>query len=143
MDNENFRLDQMFLSSLVGDIVRGMCYLHESIFRFHGNLKASNCLIDGRWVLKIADFGLRDFGDKKDDVQLYLNQVIYFVRNIKQNMKTYISIYRTRLYVLIICIVLRSVYEILRIFLRNVMSTHLQSFCTRCTVGRDHLETAT
>ena len=77
MDNEDFRLDQMFLSSLVGDIVRGMCYLHESVFRFHGSLKASNCLVDGRWVLKIADFGLRDFGDKKDDVQIYLNQVIF------------------------------------------------------------------
>ena len=44
----------MFLASLVGDTVRGMCYLHESVIRYHGNLRSTNCLIDSRWVLKIA-----------------------------------------------------------------------------------------
>ena len=66
LDNENFRLDQMFLASLVGDIVRGMCYLHESVFKNHGNLKTSNCLIDSRWVLKISDFGLKHFKDHEE-----------------------------------------------------------------------------
>ena len=75
MDNEDFRLDQMFLASLVGDIIRGMCFLHESVFSFHGRLKSSNCLIDSRWVLKVADFGLRDFRDKPEDIEDILNQV--------------------------------------------------------------------
>lgn len=36
-----------------------MCYLHSSEIRSHGGLKSSNCVVDSRFVLKIADFGLR------------------------------------------------------------------------------------
>jgi serine/threonine protein kinase len=42
-----------------------MTYLHDSPVRVHGNLKSSNCLVDSRWVVKLADFGLLDF--KKED----------------------------------------------------------------------------
>ena len=48
----------MFISSLVADIVRGMVFIHDSPMKFHANLKTSNCLVDSRWVLKLADFGL-------------------------------------------------------------------------------------
>ena len=34
-----------------------MLYLHDSVIGSHGNLKPSNCLIDGRFVVKITDFG--------------------------------------------------------------------------------------
>lgn len=64
LENDDVKLDNMFLASLVGDIVRGMIYLHDSPIKFHGKLKSSNCLVDSRWVLKLSDFGLREF--KKD-----------------------------------------------------------------------------
>lgn len=41
-------------------ILQGMCYLHSSELRSHGCLKSSNCVVDSRFVLKIADFGMRN-----------------------------------------------------------------------------------
>uniref|UniRef100_A0ABD2W0F8 Guanylate cyclase n=1 Tax=Trichogramma kaykai TaxID=54128 RepID=A0ABD2W0F8_9HYME len=67
LENEDIKLDNMFMASLVGDIVRGMIYLHESVVKFHGSLSTSNCLVDSRWVVKLADFGLREF---KRDAEL-------------------------------------------------------------------------
>ncbi|CAM6054801.1 unnamed protein product [Sphagnum tenellum] len=58
LDNEDVKLDRMFIASLVGDVIRGMTFIHDSALRFHANLKSTNCLVDSRWVLKISDFGL-------------------------------------------------------------------------------------
>lgn len=61
LNNEEIKLDNMFIASLVFDIIRGMIYLHDSPIGFHGNLKITNCLVDSRWVLKLTDFGPKIF----------------------------------------------------------------------------------
>lgn len=49
---------------------QGMIYLHESPIRFHGSLHTANCLVDSRWVVKLSDFGLREFKRGADDPSL-------------------------------------------------------------------------
>ncbi|XP_031842737.1 atrial natriuretic peptide receptor 1 [Nomia melanderi] len=58
--DERIKLDRVFQVSLIHDIVRGMSYLHASEVRSHGNLNSYNCVVDSRFVLKIADFGLHE-----------------------------------------------------------------------------------
>lgn len=61
LKNDDLKLDEMFISSLIFDILRGMIFLHDSEIVAHGNLRTSNCLIDSRWCCKICDFGLNKF----------------------------------------------------------------------------------
>ncbi|KAG6447093.1 hypothetical protein O3G_MSEX004757 [Manduca sexta] len=56
--DRDLHLDDMFVASLVADLLRGLIYLHDSTLVSHGNLTSSNCLVDSRWVLQIADYGL-------------------------------------------------------------------------------------
>nr|XP_046246233.1 retinal guanylyl cyclase 2 isoform X2 [Scatophagus argus] len=57
--NEDVKLDWMFKSSLVLDLIKGMKYLHHRDFP-HGRLKSRNCVVDGRFVLKITDYGFNE-----------------------------------------------------------------------------------
>ncbi|XP_061537239.1 retinal guanylyl cyclase 2 isoform X2 [Phycodurus eques] len=57
--NKDVKLDWMFKSSLVLDLIKGMKYLHHRDFP-HGRLKSRNCVVDGRFVLKITDYGFND-----------------------------------------------------------------------------------
>ncbi|XP_018313429.1 atrial natriuretic peptide receptor 1 isoform X1 [Mycetomoellerius zeteki] len=66
LENEQIKLDRVFRGSLIHDIVRGMAYLHASEVKSHGNLKSSNCVVDSRFVLKIADFGLHELRRSAD-----------------------------------------------------------------------------
>ena len=52
-----------------------MIYLHDSPLVYHGKLRPSNCLVDSRWVVQIADFGLHQFCAL--DSQVYLNEEYY------------------------------------------------------------------
>ncbi|XP_072549606.1 retinal guanylyl cyclase 1 [Salminus brasiliensis] len=59
LNNEDMRLDWMFKSSLLMDLIRGMKYLHHRAI-IHGRLKSRNCVVDGRFVLKVTDYGLNE-----------------------------------------------------------------------------------
>ncbi|XP_052866274.1 atrial natriuretic peptide receptor 1 [Anopheles cruzii] len=79
LENEAIQLDWNFRMSLIHDVVKGMAYLHNSDVGVHGKLRSCNCLIDGRFVLKISDFGLRTLTTPSEYVrdQNYYNK-LYF-----------------------------------------------------------------
>ncbi|XP_027703889.1 retinal guanylyl cyclase 2 [Vombatus ursinus] len=56
LKNEALRLDWTFKSSLLMDLIKGIRYLHHRGFP-HGSLKSRNCVVDGRFVLKVTDHG--------------------------------------------------------------------------------------
>ncbi|KAK5893155.1 hypothetical protein CgunFtcFv8_006053 [Champsocephalus gunnari] len=57
--NEDVKLDWMFKSSLLLDLIKGMKYLHHRGVS-HSRLKSRNCVVDGRFVLKVTDYGYRE-----------------------------------------------------------------------------------
>ncbi|XP_035292550.1 guanylate cyclase 2G-like isoform X1, partial [Cricetulus griseus] len=59
--NSDHEMDWIFKLSFAYDIVNGMLFLHGSPLRSHGNLKPSNCLVDGRMQVKLSGFGLWEF----------------------------------------------------------------------------------
>ncbi|XP_014790175.1 guanylate cyclase 32E [Octopus bimaculoides] len=83
LHNKDIRLDNMFISSLVADLIKGMLYIHDSDIICHGNLKPSNCLVDARWVLQITDFGVNTLGEAEEcclesmEDEKYYNRLLY------------------------------------------------------------------
>nr|CDS25278.2 retinal guanylyl cyclase 2 [Hymenolepis microstoma] len=59
--NQRINMDHIFKFSLIADLVQGMEYLHSSSIKVHGCLKATNCVISARWILKITGFGIPMF----------------------------------------------------------------------------------
>ncbi|KAG8430079.1 hypothetical protein GDO86_018514 [Hymenochirus boettgeri] len=57
IQNQDMKLDWMFKSSLLLDLIKGLKFLHHREVT-HGRLKSRNCIVDGRFVLKVTDYGM-------------------------------------------------------------------------------------
>ena len=56
--NDDIKLPWDFRDSIMKDVTRGLKFLHASSIGSHGRLKSSNCVVDGRWTVKLSDYGL-------------------------------------------------------------------------------------
>ncbi|XP_696628.5 guanylyl cyclase C isoform X1 [Danio rerio] len=61
-------MDWQFKISVMYDIAKGMSYLHTSNIAVHGRLKSTNCVVDNRMVVKIADFGFNTIVSPSEDL---------------------------------------------------------------------------
>ena len=84
LNNEDIQLDWVFKYTFLWELLNGMCVIHDSPIKYHGNLTSRNCLITHRWVLQVSDFGLREFkkirGNKKaqvDDEQVRYEALLW------------------------------------------------------------------
>ncbi|XP_067852788.1 retinal guanylyl cyclase 2-like [Heptranchias perlo] len=75
--NEDVKLDWMFKSSLLLDLIKGMRYLHHREY-VHGNLKSRNCVVDGRFVLKVTDYGYTEVAEAQNIPLVELPAKEYF-----------------------------------------------------------------
>ncbi|XP_041093284.1 retinal guanylyl cyclase 2-like [Polyodon spathula] len=89
--NSDMKLDWMFKSSLLLDLIKGMKYLHNREL-IHGRLKSRNCVVDGRFVLKVTDYGYNEIlqaqkvpqAEKKPQDQLWTAPELLRDSNLEQ-----------------------------------------------------------
>lgn len=60
LQNDEITIDWPFRYCIMADIIEAMAYLHSTPVSCHGHLKSTNCVIDGRFVVKVTDFGLHE-----------------------------------------------------------------------------------
>ncbi|GFR93323.1 guanylate cyclase [Elysia marginata] len=80
LENDDIKLDHMFVASLIKDLLQGMLYIHNSDLVFHGNLKSSNCVVNSRWALQVTDHGLLDTRNssyRKEDHHAYYRNLLW------------------------------------------------------------------
>ncbi|RUS90116.1 hypothetical protein EGW08_002158 [Elysia chlorotica] len=80
LENDDIKLDHMFIASLIKDLLQGMLYIHNSDLVFHGNLKSSNCVVNSRWTLQVTDHGLLDTRNssyRKEDHYAYYRNLLW------------------------------------------------------------------
>ncbi|GAV07768.1 hypothetical protein RvY_17572-2 [Ramazzottius varieornatus] len=58
LSNHTFTLDWVVKASFIRDLVHGMAYLHSTSLQSHGNLTSHNCLVNGKFTLKVSEYGL-------------------------------------------------------------------------------------
>lgn len=58
-----------------------MSYLHASNIAVHGRLKSTNCVVDNRMVVKIADFGFNTILSPSKGERVVIIIIIILTKN--------------------------------------------------------------
>lgn len=54
--NDAHQFKRLILAPLISDLLDGLEYLHKSDIKFHGELRATTCMLSADWVLKLSGF---------------------------------------------------------------------------------------
>ncbi|XP_061165072.1 atrial natriuretic peptide receptor 1-like [Saccostrea echinata] len=85
LQDDGFKINKDLQASLICDILKGCCYLHNSPIGVHGNLNSHQCLIDRRFVLKLDGFGLPTIRSKTLGTDK--RELLYFAPELLRNMR--------------------------------------------------------
>ncbi|GAU96842.1 hypothetical protein RvY_08220 [Ramazzottius varieornatus] len=58
MASDKVKFDMALKNSVIRDLTNGLMYLHDSLVGHHGDVNCGNCLLDNRFVLKLAYYRL-------------------------------------------------------------------------------------
>ena len=67
-------------------VFQAMEYIHTSNIRYHGSLHSQNCVIDSRFVLKVANFGLQSL--RNFEVDPSDESIAYYVNFIESQINS-------------------------------------------------------
>ena len=87
-NKEDIKLDQLWVTSLVSDLVKGMQFLHYSTpIAVHGNLRSANCVVTSMYVIssQFSDgetFGPQTIWPNTQFIQRHSSQTPIFVTDI-------------------------------------------------------------
>lgn len=71
LENDSMKIDWMFKYAIITDIAEGMSFIHMSPFKYHGDLRSTNCLINGRFTVKLTGFGLNELAKQIEHTDEY------------------------------------------------------------------------
>lgn len=78
LENDSINIDWMFKYAMITDIVEGMNYLHNSDIEYHGCLRSTKCVINGRFTVKITGFGLRELNKQMVLEECYNHRKLFW-----------------------------------------------------------------
>ncbi|KAI0212172.1 Resact receptor [Lamellibrachia satsuma] len=78
LENDDIKLDNNFKVSLISDLIRGMHFLHQSEIKCHGRLRSSKCVVDGRWVLQVTDWGITHLRSHEYESEEARNRALFW-----------------------------------------------------------------
>lgn len=67
--NKSITMDWILKYSILGDVLNGLNFIHTTKLNFHGRLKSTNLVIDGRFTVKITDFGLQNLYNQIETIE--------------------------------------------------------------------------
>jgi len=78
LENDSFKIDLIFKYAMITDILEGLSFLHNSEIGYHGRLSSSNCIINERFTVKLAGYGIREFYKQVNQNKVFNSRKLFW-----------------------------------------------------------------